>query len=59
MRLATFIETVGELETDTLVNTMQYSLAEVAAQIPLVTLRDVDAKSPANTLAERLAELKS
>lgn len=50
---------MGELETYTLVNTMQYSLAEVAAQIPLVTLRDVDAKSPANTLAERLAELKS
>ena len=24
----------------------------------MVTLRDVDAKSPANTLAERLAELK-
>ena len=47
---------MGDVETDTLVKTVQYSLAEVGAQTPVVTLRDVDAKSSANTLADRVAE---
>ena len=59
MRPANFCETVGDVETDTLVKTMQYSLAEVGAQTPVVTLRDVDAKSSAITLADRVAEVKA
>ena len=41
------------------VNTTHYSLAEMKAETPVCTLPDVDAKASANTMADRLAEVKA
>ena len=41
------------------VNTTHYSLAEMKAQTPVCTLPDVDAKASANTMADRLGEVKA
>ena len=38
---------------------MHYSLPEVKDQTPPNTLRDMDAKALANTLADRVAEVKA
>ena len=45
--------TVGHVEAETLVNTIQYSLPEVEAQTTVDALRDMDAKASVNTLADR------
>ena len=47
------------MEAETLVNTMHYSLLKVEAQTPVDTLRDIDPKTSANTLANRVAESKA
>ena len=44
--------------TKALVNTMHYSLAELQAETPRDTLHDVEAVASADTLADRLAEVK-
>ena len=41
------------------VNTIHYSLAEMKAETLVCTLPDVDAKASANTMADRLAEVKA
>ena len=41
------------------VNTTHSSLAEMKAETPVCTLPDVDAKASANTMADRLAEVKA
>lgn len=48
-----FCVTVGHVEAETLVNTIQYSLPEVEAQTTVDALRDMDAKASVNTLADR------
>ena len=57
MRLATFIKTVGELETDTLVTTMQYSLAEVKAEALLHGLGATVAEADTETLYKTLSNI--
>ena len=47
------------METETLVNTMQYSLPEVEAQTTLDTLRDMDGKASVNTLVHRVGEINA
>ena len=44
------------MHSETLVNTMQYSLPEVEAQTTVDTLRDMDGKASVNTLADRVEE---
>ena len=44
--------------TKPFVNTMHHSLAEVQKKTPRDTLHDVEAVAVADTLADRLAELK-
>lgn len=46
-----------DIEAETLVKTMHYSLRKVKAQTPVVALRDMDSKALANTLAKRVAEV--
>ena len=46
------------MEVVTLVNTLHHSLAEVKAEKQGDTLRDLEAKALADTLADRLAEVK-
>ena len=58
LRPTTFCETVVDMETKTLVNTKYYSLLKVEAQTPIDTLREMDPKASANTLANRVAEVK-
>ena len=41
------------------VNTIHYSLAEMKTETLVCTLPDVDAKASANTMADRLAEVKA
>ena len=48
--------TVGHVEAETLLNTIQYSLPEVEAQTTVDALRDMDAKASVNKLADRVAE---
>ena len=52
-------ETVVDMEAETLVKTMHYSLPKVEAQTPVDTLREMDPKASANTLANRVAESKA
>lgn len=47
------------MEAKTLVNTMYYSLVKVKAQTPVDALCDLDRKSSANTLANKVAEKKA
>ena len=58
LRPTTFCETVVDIEAETLVKTMHYSLRKVKAQTPVDALRDMDSKASANTLANRVAEVK-
>lgn len=59
LRLTLFCETVVDMEAQTLVNTMYYSLPKVEAQTPVDTMSDMDPKASANTLANRVAENKA
>ena len=47
------------MAAETLVNTMHYSLPKVKAQRPVDALRDMDSKASANTLANKVAEVKA
>ena len=47
------------LQTEKLVNTMQYSLQEVEAQTTVDTLRDMDGKASVNTQADRVGEVNA
>ena len=47
------------MEAKRLLNTMYYSLLKVKAQTPVDALRDLDRKSSANTLANKVAEEKA
>ena len=47
------------MHSETLVNTMQYSLPEVEAQTTVDTLRDMDGKASVNTLADRVGEVNA
>ena len=44
--------------TNVFVNTMHHSLAEVQNETPRDTLHDVEAVASADTLADRVAEMK-
>ena len=44
--------------TEAFVNTMHHSVAEVQNETPRDTLHDVDAVASADTLADRLAEVR-
>ena len=59
LRPTLFCQTVVDMEAETLVNTMHYSLPKVEAQTPVDTLSDMDPKASANTLAKRVAESKA
>ena len=59
LRPTLFCQTVVDMEAETLVNTMNYSLPKVEAQTPVDTLSDMDPKASANTLAKRVAESKA
>ena len=59
MRTKAFSETVGHVEAETLINTIQYSLPEVEAQTTVDTLRDMDGKASVNTVAERVGEVNA
>ena len=56
LRPTTFCETVGDVQTNKLVNTMQYFLPEVKAQTPVKTLPD---EASVNTLANSIAEVRA
>ena len=47
------------VHSETLVNTMQYSLPEVEAQTTVDTLRDMDGKASVNTPADRVGEVNA
>ena len=47
------------MEAVALLKTIHYSLAEMKAETPVCTLPDVDANASANTMADRLAEVKA
>ena len=49
---------MGDVYTKAFVNTMHHSLAEVQNETPRDTLHDVDAVAFADTLADRLAEVR-
>ena len=57
LRPTSFYETVVDMEAETLVNTMHYSLLKVKTQTPVDALPDMDPKASANTLANRVAEV--
>ena len=59
LRPTTFCETVVDMGAKTLGNTKYYSLLKVEAQTPIDTLRDMDSKASANTLANKVAEVKA
>ena len=59
LRPTLFCQTVVDMEAETVVNTMHYSLLKVEAQTPVDTLSDMDPKASANTLANRVAEGKA
>ena len=59
LRPTLFCQTVVDMEAETLVNTMNYSLPKVEAQTLVDTLSDMDPKASANTLAKRVAESKA
>ena len=50
---------MGDVEAVSLLKTMHYSLAEMKALKVFCTLPDVDAKASVNTMADRLAEVKT
>ena len=47
------------MEADTLVNTMYYSLPKAKAETPVDALRDIVLKASANTLANKVADVKA
>ena len=56
LRATTFWEKAGDVETNTLVNTMQYCLPEVKAQTPVKTLAD---EASGKTLENSIAEVRA
>ena len=54
-----FGETVGDVEVKALVNTMHQSFTEVEDETPADTLRVVEPKVLADTLSDRVAEVKA
>ena len=50
---------MGDVEGVVFLNKMHHSLAEVKAETPVCTLPVVDAKTSANQMAARLAEVKA
>ena len=58
-RPTTFCKTVGDVQAVALLNTINYSLAEMKAETPVCTLPDVDAKASAITMADRQARVKA
>ena len=48
-----------DLDANALLNKMHHSLAEVKDETPVCTLSVVDAKTSANKMADRLAEVKA
>ena len=52
------MEPLSDVYTKAFVNTMPHSLAEVQNETPLDTLHDVQAVASADTLADRLAEVR-
>ena len=59
LRPTLFCETVVDMEAETLVNTIHYSLRKVEAETLVDTLSDMDPKASAKTLAKRVAEGKA
>ena len=49
---------MGDVYTEAFVNTVHHSVAEVQNETPRDTLHDVHAVAFADTLAERLAEVR-
>lgn len=56
LRATTFCEKAGDVQTNTLVNRMQYCLPEVKAQTPVKTLRD---GASGKTLEKSIAEVRA
>ena len=52
------MEPLSDVYTKAFVNTMHHSLAEVQSERPRDTLHDVEAVASADTLADRLAEVR-
>ena len=50
---------MGDVEGVVLLNKMHHSLAEVKTETPVCTLPVVNAKTSANQMADRLAEVKA
>ena len=59
MRRNSFSETVGDVEGETLENTLHHGLAEVEAAKPDDTLRNMEGEALGDTLTDRLAEVKA
>ena len=59
MRLRTFCETFGNVETKALFNTMHQSLAEVKAKTPGDTLLDAEDEASSDTLADSIEEVQA
>ena len=59
MRLRAFCETLGDVQTKTLFNTMHQNLAEVKAKTPGDTLLDAEVEASSDTLADSLGEVKA
>ena len=59
MRLKTFCETLGDVQTKALFNTMHQSLAKVKAKTPDDTLLDAEHEASSDTLADSIAEVKA
>ena len=57
MRRNSFSETVGDVEGETLENTLHHGLAEVEAAKPDDTLRNMEGEALADTLTDRLEKL--
>lgn len=56
LRPTLFCKTVVDMEAETLVNTMHYSLRKVEAETLVDTLSDMDPKASAKTLAKTVSD---
>ena len=59
MRLRPFCETLGDLQTKAIFNTMHQSLAKVKAKTPDDTLHDAENEASLDTLADSIGEIKA
>ena len=59
MRLRTFCETFGNVETKALFNTMHQSLEEVKGKTPRDTLLDAEDEASSDTLADSIEEVQA